>query len=411
MKHPSGFKRKQWRARPRLAALLCCFLFFLCGGSSSAQDWQAENSSRLIGQDQTISVMSGQSLYEVARAHGYSLELLAYANNLPISLAPVRQKSVVIPSRRIFPSGASENGIIVNLPERGFYLFRKGETPRFFPVAVGQPGRFQTPEGQYVVREKVVNPEWVAPEWAGLGEDNVVPAGPNNPLGDRWIGLSSAGLGMHSTNNPSSIGSASSHGCMRMYPEVARTVFDLVETGWPVGIRYETSRVAVEKDGVYVVCFTDPYNKGGGQERLAAQFQELDLTGFYHLLDLSDLLESKDGKTRRVVELDAQVVADGKPALPAARVGKRVFVSGKTLESLGIQQSFDLPNQTVLLKKGELEMVMPLRLTDKKGDKLPNKTWGFLSRGAAWFPAKELLQTMAIPYKWEGSSKTLLVQI
>ena len=411
MKNPSGFKKKQSRARQKMAILLCCFLFLFCPGTGAAQSWQPEARSRLMGENQTVSVSPGQSLYQVARAHGYSLELLAHANGLPISLAPVPKKSVIIPSRRIFPTGAPENGIIVNLPERGFYLFRKGETPRFFPVAVGQPGRFQTPEGQYAIREKVVNPEWVAPEWAGLGEDNVIPAGPDNPLGDRWIGLSSAGLGMHSTNNPSSIGSASSHGCMRMYPEIARTVFDLVETGWPVAIRYETSRVAVEDDGIYVAFFTDPYNRGGVEERLAAQFQELDLMGFYNMLDLSGSVRAKDGMTRRVVDLEARVMTEGKQAFPAARVGERVFVSGKTLESLGIQQSFDLPNQTVLLKKGELEMVMPLRLTDKKGDKLPNKTWGFLSRGAAWFPAKELLQTMAIPYKWEGSSKTLLVQI
>ena len=197
-----------------------------------------------------------------------------------------------------------------------------------------------------------------------------------------------------------------------MYPEIARTVFDLVETGWPVAIRYETSRVAVEDDGIYVAFFTDPYNRGGVEERLAAQFQELDLMGFYNMLDLSGSVRAKDGMTRRVVDLEARVMTEGKQAFPAARVGERVFVSGKTLESLGIQQSFDLPNQTVLLKKGELEMVMPLRLTNKRsGDKLPSNTWGFLSRGAAWFPAKELLQTMAIPYKWEGSSKTLLVQL
>ena len=365
-----------------------------------------------MGENQTVSVLPGQSLYQVARDHGYSLELLAHANSLPISLAPVSLKTVVVPSQRIFPTEAPENGIIVNLPERGFYLFRKGETPRFFPVAVGQPGRFQTPEGQYAIREKVVNPEWVAPEWAGLGENNVIPAGPDNPLGDRWIGLSSAGLGMHSTNNPSSIGSASSHGCMRMYPEIARTVFDLVETGWPVTIRYETSRVAVEKDGIYVAFFTDPYNRGGIQDRLASQFQELDLLGFYQLLDLSPQLKARDGMTRRVVDLETRVQTEGKAPLPAARIGERVFISGDTLESLGIQQTFDLPNQTVLLKKGELEMVMPLRLTEKRSkDNLPTKTWGFLSRGAAWFPAKELLQTMAIPYKWEGSSKTLLVQL
>lgn len=378
-----------------------------------AQSWAVPEESRLVGEDKTVSASSGQSLYDIARAHGYSLEHLAHANAMAISLAPIGKRSVLIPSRRIVPTEPPKSGLVVNIPERGFYIFESDESPRFFPVAVGEPGRFQTPLGNFAIREKVINPEWIAPEWAGLGENNVIPAGPDNPLGDRWIGLNSSGLGMHSTNKPSSIGSATSHGCMRMYPEVAHTVFDLVKTGWPVRIEYETSRLTIEDDGLYVACFTDPYRRGGAKKNLEDKFRKQDLMGFYELLDLETLLKKQDGIATRVVDLDTKVQIPDSPPLPAARIGQRVFVTGDTLTAMGLGQSFDLANRTVLLKKGELEMIMPLKLQDAVAsqDILSNKTYGFLSRGASWFPAKELLQTMAIPYKWDGATKTLQVQL
>ena len=42
-----------------------------------------------------------------------------------------------------------------------------------------------------------------------------LPPGPNNPVGVMWIGLSKAGIGIHGTNSPQTIGRSASHGCMR----------------------------------------------------------------------------------------------------------------------------------------------------------------------------------------------------
>jgi lipoprotein-anchoring transpeptidase ErfK/SrfK len=43
-----------------------------------------------------------------------------------------------------------------------------------------------------------------------------IPAGPRNPVGVAWIGLSKPGIGIHGTNNPETIGRAGSHGCIRV---------------------------------------------------------------------------------------------------------------------------------------------------------------------------------------------------
>lgn len=391
------------RFRRRLSAVALGLIMLTA--NAWAQSWVPTEISRLTGEDESVSVSSGQSLYDLARARGYALEHLAEANGLPVSLAVVERETVLVPSRRILPREAPANGLVVNLPERGFYVFRSDKETGFFPIAIGEPGRFQTPTGSFSIVEKVVDPQWIAPEWAGLGEDNVIPAGPDNPLGDRWIGLTSSGLGMHSTNNPSSIGSATSHGCMRMYPEIARMVFDRVEVGWPVRIEYETSRVSLEKDGIYAVCFPDPYGMVDRKAQLQDKFQELDLDGFYSLIDVEPLLARKSGVCTKLVDLEVRATVDGK-SYPAARVGGKVYLEGSALEKLGVRQDFKLADKVVRLSLGEKSVVRTLRFDSSAS---PSMGEVFLSRGGAWYPAKEVLQSLSLGYEWNGSSKELAI--
>jgi lipoprotein-anchoring transpeptidase ErfK/SrfK len=73
--------------------------------------------------------------------------------------------------------------------------------------------------------------DWVAPEDRG----RVVPPGPANPLKARWLGIFD-GAGIHGTDNEASIGTAASHGCVRMrIPEVIE-LYDQVPVGAPIYI-------------------------------------------------------------------------------------------------------------------------------------------------------------------------------
>jgi L,D-transpeptidase ErfK/SrfK len=84
---------------------------------------------------------------------------------------------------------------------------------------------------------KWVNPWWYPPtndSWAaGL---QPVPPGPNNPLGTRWMGLSAPGVGIHGTDEPSSIGWNASHGCIRMQVADSEWLFERVKIGTNVFI-------------------------------------------------------------------------------------------------------------------------------------------------------------------------------
>ncbi|MEA5421144.1 L,D-transpeptidase [Spirulina sp. CCNP1310] len=97
-----------------------------------------------------------------------------------------------------------------------------------YPVAVGRAG-WETPTGEFQVQQLVVNPVWQHP-FTGA----IVPPGPDNPLGARWIGFWSDGenfIGFHGTPDEQLIGQAVSHGCVRMRNRDIIALFDRVSVG------------------------------------------------------------------------------------------------------------------------------------------------------------------------------------
>jgi lipoprotein-anchoring transpeptidase ErfK/SrfK len=132
---------------------------------------------------------------------------------------------------------------------RQLLLVEDGREVRRFRVGVGMPG-WETPTGTFAVIEKTPDPTWKHPATGRL-----VPPGPENPLGSRWIGfhrdcqgrrgfngqqhLEVKGCvtsGFHGTPNRDSVGRAVSHGCVRMFDEDVRDLFDLVEVGTAVTV-------------------------------------------------------------------------------------------------------------------------------------------------------------------------------
>ncbi|HET6569874.1 MAG TPA: L,D-transpeptidase/peptidoglycan binding protein [Solirubrobacterales bacterium] len=105
-----------------------------------------------------------------------------------------------------------------------------------YTVAVGQEG-LETPEGLYAIQEKQVNPSWHVPNsaWAGDLAGQVIPPGPEDPIKARWMGIFE-GAGIHGTEETWSLGSAASHGCVRMSIPDVEELYDRVEVGTPIYI-------------------------------------------------------------------------------------------------------------------------------------------------------------------------------
>jgi len=105
-----------------------------------------------------------------------------------------------------------------------------------YTVAVGMEG-LETPEGLYAIQEKAENPTWNVPEsdWAGSLAGQSIPPGPSNPIKARWMGIYE-GAGIHGTEETYSLGSAASHGCVRMAIPDVEELYDRVEVGTPIYI-------------------------------------------------------------------------------------------------------------------------------------------------------------------------------
>jgi len=116
-------------------------------------------------------------------------------------------------------------------------FYRKLKLQKEYTIAVGAVG-FDTPAGLYHIQNKAVNAPWSVPNkpWAGSLAGTVVPGGsPDNPLKARWLGIYN-GAGIHGTDQTGSLGSAASHGCIRMaIPDVIQ-LYDQVQVQTPVYI-------------------------------------------------------------------------------------------------------------------------------------------------------------------------------
>jgi len=116
-------------------------------------------------------------------------------------------------------------------------LYENLDLAKKYTVAIGAAG-FDTPVGEYAIQNKAVDPDWNVPDsdWAGDLAGTVVPGGsPENPLKARWMGIFD-GAGIHGTDDVASLGSAASHGCVRMaVPDVVE-LYDRVDVGTPIYI-------------------------------------------------------------------------------------------------------------------------------------------------------------------------------
>ncbi|MEO0646451.1 MAG: L,D-transpeptidase [Cyanobacteria bacterium J06650_10] len=133
-------------------------------------------------------------------------------------------------------SGDEEEAVVsllLRLGERRVYVYRGDAVAASYPVAVGRPG-WETPIGEFEIFHQLTNPGWTNPITS-----EVMPPGPNNPLGDRWIAFWTDGnnsIGFHGTPNRESVGEAASHGCIRMYNEDVRELYSMVAVGTPVTV-------------------------------------------------------------------------------------------------------------------------------------------------------------------------------
>lgn len=123
----------------------------------------------------------------------------------------------------VLPAHAAGLRIVIHIDERKLILLEGDTVRKTYDTAVGKPST-PSPEGTFTIVNRIPHPTW-------YGSGRPVAPGKKNPLGTRWLGLSAAGYGIHGTNNPASIGSAASKGCIRMRNSDVEELFELVGPG------------------------------------------------------------------------------------------------------------------------------------------------------------------------------------
>jgi len=216
----------------------------------------------VIGALTTVDARADDTLLDIARRHGLGYEDIVRANPDVDTWLPGEGTEVVLPTRYVLPPGP-RSGIVLNLAEYRMYYF---PTPKAdeaaivmtYPMSIGRMD-WETPLGRTRIISKVRNPSWYPPESIraehaadGRPLPRIVPAGPDNPLGDYAMRLGLPGYLIHGTNRPAGVGMRVTHGCVRMFPEDIGFLFGQVEVNTAVRIINEPVKMGWDNDELVV---------------------------------------------------------------------------------------------------------------------------------------------------------------
>lgn len=183
-------------------------------------------------------VLTGLKPRAVEAQEGRILKALATGRAIRTAYATNSRRPVNLPFETKKPEVTSaelDEVVVILRGSNRLLFFDDAKLKRWFRVATGLP-TFPTPLGNFEIVNLQRNPWWYPPpsDWAKDAEP--VPPGPGNPLGTRWMGISSPYIGIHGTPDAASIGYSASHGCIRMRVPEAEWLFRRVEIGTPVFI-------------------------------------------------------------------------------------------------------------------------------------------------------------------------------
>ncbi len=241
--------------------------------------------SRIAGREFDYTVAPGQTIQSISARYGVEPRVLASENGLSSDVRVKPGRVLHIDNRHLVPADIND-GILINVPQKMLFFFCSGALKAAYPVALGRP-TWPTPRGGFQVLELREHPVWRVPvsiqhEMAMQGKvvKTVVPPGPDNPLGDYWIGLSIPAIGIHSTSAPLSIYGFRTHGCIRLHPDDAEALFDEVAIGQPGQIVYEPVLLGKLDDGrIFLEVHRDVYRKG------SSDLEDLQAIAYSHNLE------------------------------------------------------------------------------------------------------------------------------
>ncbi|MFQ5355567.1 MAG: L,D-transpeptidase family protein [Mariprofundaceae bacterium] len=250
--------------------LLSLAIFWLCLSPGNMQLLHATAfdlpppGENLVGNMQTVSTRYEDTLLDIARRFDLGYEDIVLANPQVDIWLPGEGTQVVLPNLFILPDAPRE-GIVINLAEMRLYYYPKLESGNaskqgviVYPVSIGRQN-WQTPIVLTRVTDKRANPVWHPPASIlkehtadGYPLPDVVPSGPQNPLGLFALYLDLPQYLIHGTNKAFGIGMTVTHGCIRLYPEDIEALFQSVPLGTSVRIINQPYKAGWRNGSLYL---------------------------------------------------------------------------------------------------------------------------------------------------------------
>lgn len=220
----------------------------------------------VIGRLAFISLEKGDTLPDIARHFSLGINGVSAANPGVDIWVPEAGERIMLPLSFILPD-APRKGIVINLAAMRLFQFN-GDSESLavltYPVGVGTEER-PSPTGQMYVERKVIRPTWHVP--ASIAKDHrkkgdplpaTVLPGPQNPLGEYALYLSKPSYLIHGTNKPASIGIRATNGCIRLYPENIKKLYENTPVNTPVYIVNQPYLIGQRNGVVYMEVHAPP---------------------------------------------------------------------------------------------------------------------------------------------------------
>jgi L,D-transpeptidase ErfK/SrfK len=317
----------------------------------------------VIGNLAAVRLEKGDTLPDVARHFSLGINAISAANPGVDIWVPESGKRIMLPLSFILPD-APRNGIVINLATMRLFQFKADANPRTvttYPAGVGTSEK-PTPTGQMYVARKATRPTWHVP--ASIAEAHrkkgdplpaEIPPGPDNPLGERALYLSKSGYLIHGTNKPASIGLKATNGCLRLYPENVKTLYDATPVNTPVvivnqpyligqsdGVLYLEAHAPLEDSGVLEL--EKIYTKLKNIEKKSAR--KLDWKKIKQVqaeargipVPIFDLNPGGEKKTVKTVEVEHPDKLYGQPQIPELKAASWYLLAADLAEETEAQR-------------------------------------------------------------------------
>ena len=185
--------------------------------------------------------------------------------------------------------------LVLNVAAKKLVLYTNGEATKEYPVGVGT-SITPTPLGNFKIVRRIYNPAWVNP----YRQSKVIAPGEKNPIGQYWLGFAmnkkTQEYGFHGTSDLSSIGKASTHGCIRLHPDDIKELYSLIMIGTTVHVIYNPIEVKEFQNKLFVRAYPDIYGYMTDEEYIKFAKNQLSGANLVKEENLYKAIANKDSK-------------------------------------------------------------------------------------------------------------------